>query len=85
MESAVSSVPTPSPLKLGGDIAVDRERFRSEWDNYEIATDLCEKSTKKRDAVLLACIGSAAHAAFRTFQFENADDKADVEKIIKAA
>ena len=38
----------------------------------------------KRAAVLLACVGSAAHSVFRTFQFDNVEHKADVEKIIEA-
>lgn len=69
---------------MGGDIAADWERFQSEWTNYEVATDICEGSAKKRAAVFLACIGSAAHSVFRTFRFDNADDKSDVSKIIEA-
>ena len=84
MSSSTSSIPAPTPLKLGSDIAEDWERFRSEWKNYEIATDLCDKGTKKRAAVFLACVGSAAHSVFRTFQFDNVEHKADVEKIIEA-
>ena len=84
MASSTSSIPAPTSLKLGGDIAADWERFRSEWENYEIATDLFDKGTKKRAAVFLACVGSAAHSVFRTFQFDNVGHKADVEKIIEA-
>ena len=47
MASSTSSIPAPTPLKLGGNIAADWERFRSEWENYEIATDLCDKGTKR--------------------------------------
>ena len=65
-----NSVPAPSPLKLGGDIAADWERFRSEWENYEVAADLVDVPAKKRVAVFLACIGSAAYGVFRTFKFE---------------
>ena len=79
-----NSVPAPSPLKLGGDIAADWERFRSEWENYEVAADLVDVPAKKRAAVFLACIGSAAYGVFRTFKFENTDDTADVSKIVDA-
>lgn len=79
-----SAIPAPTPLKLGGDIAANWERFKHEWQNYEIATDLAEGNAKKRAAVFLACIGSAANAKFRTFKFENADDKQDVDKVIEA-
>ncbi len=37
---------------MGGDIAADWERFRSEWENYEVAADLTDVSDKKRAAVL---------------------------------
>ena len=84
MASSTSSIPAPTSLKLDGKIAADWERFRSEWENYEIATDLCDKGTKKRDAVFLACVGLAAQSVFRTFQFDNVEHKSDVEKIIEA-
>ena len=56
MASSTASIPAPTPLKLGGDTAADWERFRSESEYYEIATDLCDKGTKKRAAVFLVCV-----------------------------
>ena len=82
--STTSSIPPPIPLKLGSEVAADWERFLSEWNNYEIAIELDEASAKKRSAVFLACIGSTAQGVFRTFKFENADDRSDVSKIIDA-
>ena len=41
-------------------------------------------SDKKRAAVFLACIGSAAQTVFRTFQFTEADHRTDVTKIMEA-
>lgn len=84
MATSASTIPAPSSLKLGGDIAADWERFRSEWQNYEIAADLTDVPAKKRAAVFLACVGSAAYSVFRTFKFEREEDKADVDKIIDA-
>ena len=84
MATSVSNIPVPAPLKLGGDIAADWERFKTEWGNYEIAADLVDVAAKKRTAVFLACIGSAAYGVFRTFKFDNVDDTADVDKIIEA-
>jgi hypothetical protein len=66
------------------DVAADWERFRGEWENYEIATDLDGTSGKKRSAVFLACIGSAAQSIFRSFKFDSADDRNNVSKIIEA-
>jgi Fe-S-cluster containining protein len=82
--SASTIFPPPAPLKLGGDIAADWERFESEWANYEIATDLAEVPEKKRAAIFLACIGTGAYAVFRTFKFENETDKSKVEMIMEA-
>jgi len=79
-----STIPPPVPLKLGSDVDADWERFRSEWQNYEVATDLDNASGKKRTAVFLACIRSAAHTVFRSFKFDEADDRNDVTKIIEA-
>ena len=76
-----NNIPPPAPLKVAGDAAADWERFKCEFENYEIATDLVDSDDKKRAAVYLACIGSAAHAIFRTFKFENDDERAKVDKI----
>jgi hypothetical protein len=45
---------------------------------------LSEMPSKKRAAVLLACVGFAAHAVFRTFQFKNPADKTGVKEIVRA-
>ena len=82
--STVNTIPAPSPLKLGGDIAADWERFKTEWTNYEIAVDLTDAAAKKRAAVFLACVGTAAYGVFRTFQFVDEDDKQYVDKIVEA-
>ena len=81
---SASSIPPPVPLKLGSDVAADWERFRSEWNNYEVATELDNASGKRRAAVFLACIGSAAHSVFRSFKFDSEEDTSNVSKIIEA-
>jgi len=81
MASNANNIPPPATLKVAGDAAADWERFKCEFENYEIATDLVDCDDKKRAAVYLACIGSAAHAIFRTFKFENDDERAKVDKI----
>jgi len=54
--SGVHAIPAPAPLNVAGDVAADWERFQSEFDNYEIATDLVDCDAKKRAAVFLACL-----------------------------
>jgi len=82
--STVNTIPAPSPLKLGGDIAADWERFKNEWNNNEIVVDLSDAAAKKRAAVFLACVGTAAYGVFRTFHFDADNDRQDVGKIIDA-
>lgn len=84
MATSTASFPPPAPLKLGGDIAADWGRFKSEWENYEIVTDLADVPEKKRAAVFLACVGTAAYSVFRTFKFEHETDKSKVDKVIEA-
>lgn len=82
--SNTNAIPPPAPLKVVGDVAADWERFKSEFDNYEIATDLVDSDARKRAAILLACLGSAAHTIFRTFKFDDDADRNKVEKIKEA-
>ena len=74
----------PAPLKLGADIAADWNRFKNEWDNYDIVMDLTEAAEKKRAATFLACVGTAAFSVFRTFKFDDEQDKSKVDKIKEA-
>ena len=69
---------------MGGDIATDWKRFRSQWQNYEIAADLADQPTKKRTAIFLACIGSEAYQLFQTLQFAEETDRQDIEKVTDA-
>ena len=79
--SHANNIPPSAPLKVAGDAAADWECFKCEFESYEIATDLVDCDDKKRAAVFLACIASAAHAIFRTFKIESDDDRAKVDKI----
>jgi len=82
--TATSSIPPPAPLKLGKDVASDWERFRSEWRNYETATELDKTTEKRRSAISLASVGSAAHTVFGSFKFDEEEDRTSVDKIIEA-
>jgi len=76
-----SPIPPQVSLKLRSDVAADWERFRSERQTYEIAINPDSASGKKRAAVFLACIGSAAHGVFRSFKFQNVADSSNVQAI----
>ena len=83
--SSASSIPFPTPLKMGGDTATDWKRFRCQWENYEITADLADQPTKKSTAIFLACIGSEAYQLlFHTLQFAEETDRQDIEKVTDA-
>ena len=41
------------------------------YENYEIASDIADKSQEKRAAVFLTCIGNDAYDAFRAIPWPN--------------
>src|SRR3989442_2249563 len=80
-----NTIPLPPALKLRtGEIAVNWNRFKSMWSNYEMATDLTAESKEKRTAVLLTCIGSEAYDVFQSMVFTQEDYRQDIDHVIKA-
>ena len=47
-----------------GEIASNWKRFKVQWRNYELATDVPVESKEKRAAILLSCIGAEAYSVF---------------------
>src|SRR2546425_9331040 len=80
-----NTIPLPPALKLRtGEIAVNWNRFKSMWSNYEMATDLTAESKEKRTAVLLSCIGSEVYDVFQSMVFTQEDYRQDIDHVIKA-
>ena len=80
-----NNIPLPPALKLRtGEIAANWKRFKSQWSNYELATDLTDESKEKRTAVLLTCIGSEAYDVFQSMVFTQEDHRKDIDEVIKA-
>lgn len=80
---ASNTIPLPMPIKITGNPIAEWKRFHSQWNNYEIATDLTDKPSSKRAAVLLACVGSDAYEVFETLDI-SVDDRKKVDKVIAA-
>ena len=81
MSSSTIHYRPPDPLKVtGSNIADNWHRFKEQWDNYEIATDLTEASTEKRAAVFLTCVGTEAYDVYRAMEFTSADDRSSRSK-----
>src|SRR3989442_2361033 len=80
-----NTIPLPPALKLRtGEIAVNWNRFKSMWSNYEMATDLTAESKEKRTAVLLTCIGNEAYDVFQSMVFSEESHRQDIDRVIKA-
>jgi hypothetical protein len=75
----------PGPLKIhGSDIADNWNRFKEQWDNYEVATGIKEESAEKRGAIFLTCIGTDAYDVYRSMEFETGVDKKKIDVITTA-
>ena len=77
--ATTSNLCVPDPLRvLGSNMADDWQRFREQYDNYEMAADLTHKSQEKRDAVFLTCIGNDAYDIYCTMEFESGTIASDL-------
>ena len=63
---------------------VSRVDWKAFWSSYATATRLYDESAKVQVCMLLTIINSEVHAIFRTFVWEDADDKADLNKVLEA-
>lgn len=83
--ASLQNIPIPSPLKMTSScIAADWKRFKSQYLNYEIAAELSDKSKRKRAAVFLACVGTEAYEIYQTFEFDEDENRSDIDKVIEA-
>src|ERR1700733_94346 len=74
----------PEPLKVtGSGVADSWERFKEQWQNYELAADLTEASSARRAAIFLTCVGGDAYDVFRSLPL-SAEQKRDVDAIVAA-
>ena len=62
--ATTNAVPVPAPLSTDGDQYANWEFFRSQWENYEIATGLDEKEDKQRVATLLSVMSKDCYRIF---------------------
>ena len=68
--SSRTQIPYPAALNISGNATNEWKRFKSQWQNYEIATDLAREETAKRVAILLACVGNEAYELFQTLNYQ---------------
>ena len=62
--ATTNAIPVPAPLSTDGDQYANWEFFRSQWENYGIATGLDGKEDKQRVATLLSVMGKDCYRIF---------------------
>ena len=70
-------------MKMTGNLALEWRKFRSQYEIYETASDVDEKPTAKRAAILLNSIGPDAYEIFQTLDMAEADRK-KIDKVLEA-
>ena len=53
----VSTIPTPTHMKMQGNLAKNWDSFKQMWSNYEISPGLIEKLAELRKATLKVVMG----------------------------
>ena len=81
---AANNYRLPDPLRVtGSNVGDNWQRFREQWENYELAADITDASSEKRAAIFLTAIGREAYDVFRTFEFTPATDRKKIDKILE--
>ena len=81
------NIPLPSKFELTGDLATNWNIFHRAWNNYEKAARLKDPENPSvnislRTATLLTCIGSDALDVYEGLEFENEDDRKDIDIVL---
>ena len=76
MATLTANLRVPEPLRVtGSNVADEWRRFKEQFENYELASDLIDASQQKRAAVFLTCIGNEAYDVYRTLEFDADEDR----------
>jgi len=85
MATLTANLRVPEPLRVtGSNVADEWRRFKEQFENYELASDLIDASQQKRAAVFLTCIGNEAYDVYRTLEFDADEDRKKIDLIIAA-
>src|SRR6218665_1411433 len=75
----------PSDLRMTGvNLAAKWKRFRGQWANYEVATDLETEASAKRAALFLSCVGAEACAACQAMAVNADEDRTTIQKVMES-
>ena len=81
--SVPSNFPVPSPMDCKGDQAENWKFFRSQWEDFETATELNKKSAAIRIATLRSVMGKDCLRIYHHLDI-SAEDKQDGKKSLDA-
>lgn len=81
---AQAIVPVPRKLNIReGNVAENWRKFKSAWNNYEIAAEVDEKPEKVRVAAFLSVIGEEALEVYETFVWTVDSESRKLEKVLE--
>ncbi|UYV81298.1 K02A2.6-like [Cordylochernes scorpioides] len=79
----MSNIPVPAPILINSQAAENWRFFKSQWDNYQVATELNKKDNNVIRATFLSLIGKDCFNVFLNLDLKE-DEKNSLPKIIEA-
>ncbi|UYV75530.1 K02A2.6-like [Cordylochernes scorpioides] len=79
----MSNIPVPAPILINSQAAENWSFFKSQWDNYQVATELNKKDNNVIRATFLSLIGKDCFNVFLNLDLKE-DEKNSLPKIIEA-
>ncbi|UYV73002.1 K02A2.6-like, partial [Cordylochernes scorpioides] len=79
----MSNIPVPAPILINSQAAENWRFFKSQWDNYQVATELNKKDNNVIRAAFLSLIGKDCFNVFLNLDLKE-DEKNSLPKIIEA-
>ncbi|KAK7918719.1 hypothetical protein WMY93_010003 [Mugilogobius chulae] len=79
-----TSIPPPEDMKLTGDVATNWDNFRTEFEDYSLASGLAEKDKKVQAATLRRVMGSECRHVYKHNLTLSAEQQEDVKAILDA-
>ncbi|UYV81904.1 K02A2.6-like [Cordylochernes scorpioides] len=79
----MSNIPLPAPILINSQAAENWRFFKSQWDNYQVATELNKKDNNVIRATFLSLIGKYCFNVFLNLDLKE-DEKNSLPKIIEA-
>ncbi|UYV72154.1 K02A2.6-like [Cordylochernes scorpioides] len=79
----MSNIPVPATILINSQAAENWRFFKSQWDNYQVATELNKKDNNVIRATFLSLIGKDCFNVFLNLDLKE-DEKNSLPKIIEA-